>query len=168
LTHEHVLWIATTAYGIHALEEYELNWRDWARNVLKLPVGWDSFYLANSLVVVLGVCCAAVGWREPWFALSLPALMLINATFFHVAPTAVMRIYSPGTVTAVALFYPIGIWAYWGAWKDGVLTTTQGVLSVVVGAALMATPIVLLKVKARREAPSPVMYKSSGEAHANR
>ena len=24
-----LLWLATACYGIHILEEYQLNWRDW-------------------------------------------------------------------------------------------------------------------------------------------
>jgi hypothetical protein len=147
MSHEHILWIALAAYGLHILEEYELNWRDWARAILRLPVEWESFYVVNALVVVLGVCCAAVGWRQPSFALSLPALMLINATFFHVLPTIATRVYSPGLTTAVVLFYPVATWAYWGAWRDERLTVASGVLSAVFGAALMASPIVLLKIK---------------------
>ena len=150
MSHEYLLWITVAAYGIHILEEYELNWRDWARSVLKLPVEWNSFYLVNALVVVLGVCMAEVGWREPWFSLGLPALMLINATFFHVLPTVVTRVYSPGLTTAVVLFYPVAIWAYYGAWLDGILSVHTGFLSVVFGALLMATPIVLLKNKSRK------------------
>jgi len=150
MSHEHVLWIAVAAYGLHILEEYELNWRDWARSVLHLPVEWGSFYVVNALVVVLGASCAQVGWREPWFALGLPALMLINATLFHVLPTITTRVYSPGLATALGLFYPVATWAYYGAWVDGALTVSAAVLSVVFGAALMATPIVLLRIKGRQ------------------
>jgi Protein of unknown function with HXXEE motif len=148
--HQHVLWIALFAYGIHILEEYELNWRDWARNILHLPVEWVSFYLTNALVVVVGVCCAAVGWREPWFALGFPALMLINATFFHVLPVVLTRVYSPGLATALVFFYPVAGWTYYGAWLDSALTTTNVILSVAFGAGMMATPIVLLKIKGRK------------------
>lgn len=150
MSHEYRLWIALAAYSIHMLEEYELNWRDWARSVLRLPVEWGAFYVTNAVVVVLGVTFAAVGWREPWFALGLPALMLINATFFHVLPTIVTRVYSPGLATAVVLFYPVACWAYYGAWMDGVLTTPTAILSGTFGALLMATPIVLLRVKDRK------------------
>lgn len=146
MSHEYLLWIATFAYSLHAFEEFELNWRDWARNILRLPVDWTSFYLANSIVVILGVCCASVGWRAPWFALALPALMLINATFFHLLPTLVTRVYSPGLATAL-FFYPLGIWCYYGAHRDGILTLTQILLSFLAGAAIMASPIILLKIK---------------------
>jgi hypothetical protein len=147
MSHEYVLWIALAAYGLHILEEYELNWRDWARSILGLPVDWESFYIVNALVVVLGASCAFVGWRQPWFSLSFAALMLINATIFHVLPTIRTRVYSPGLATAVALFYPVAIWTYLAARADGALTTAGLLLSVVGGAALMASPIVLLKIK---------------------
>jgi hypothetical protein len=150
MSHEHYLWIAVAAYCLHILEEYELNWRDWAQNVLRLPVEWGSFYVVNALVVVLGVCCAAVGWRETWFGLAFPALMLVNATLFHVLPTVTTRVYSPGLASALALFYPVAGWAYYGAWVDGTLTAKAAIISGVLGAGLMATPIVLLKIKGRK------------------
>lgn len=150
MSHEHLLWIALAAYSIHVLEEYELDWRDWARTILRLPVEWGSFYVANAAVVVLGVSFAVVGWREPWFALGLPALMLINATFFHVLPTIITRVYSPGLTTAVMLFYPVAGWAYYGAWLDGVLSVPVGIMSGMFGAFLMATPVVLLKIRNRK------------------
>ncbi len=104
-----LLWLCTAAYGIHAFEEFMLDWRDWARDVIKLPVTWPIFYVVNFLVIVLGVCAAQLAATQPAVALAFPALMLINATFFHVAPMILTRgRYSPGTFTAVILFYPLG------------------------------------------------------------
>jgi hypothetical protein len=150
MTHEYLLWFATAAYALHVLEEYEYNWRDWARRVLKLPVEWNTFYIANAIVIVLGVCAAGIGWREPWFSLAFPALMLVNATFFHILPFLWTRINSPGMFTAVLLFYPVAGWVYYGAWADGVLQTRDVILSAAIGAAIMAYPIVLLRTKQLR------------------
>lgn len=149
MSHEHILWIAAAAYALHILEEHQLNWRDWAQVVLRLPVDWTTFYLVNALVLVLGAICAAVGWREPWFALCYPAVMLINATLFHVLPTIARRVYSPGVATAVLLFYPVAAWTYYGAYADGALTPITVLISTLLGAALMATPVALLKIKGR-------------------
>jgi hypothetical protein len=149
MSHDYVLWIATACYGMHILEEYELNWRDWARSTLKLPVNWDSFYVVNALVLTLGACCAMVGWRRPEFALAFPAVMLVNGTIFHVLPTVRTRVFSPGLVTALVLFYPVAAWSYWGAWEDGALSAAGAIVSLVLGAALMACPVVLLKIKDR-------------------
>ena len=82
-----LLWLATAAYGVHILEEYQLNWRDWARAVIGLPVEWSDFYVVNALVIVFGVVAANLA-RWTGLALAFPSLMLINATFFHVLPFA--------------------------------------------------------------------------------
>jgi Protein of unknown function with HXXEE motif len=147
MTLSDLLWLATACYGIHILEEYQLNWRDWARSALKLPVEWSDFYVVNALVIVLGVVAANLAaW--PMLALAFPALMLINATFFHLLP--VIRMggrFSPGLFTAVVLFYPVGIACYWRAGTDGTLTAGALIGSLVLGALLMASPVVLLLIK---------------------
>jgi hypothetical protein len=142
-----LIWLATAAYALHVLEEYQFNWRDWARAIIKLPVEWSDFYVTNALVIVLGIVAANLAAHFPALALGLPALMLINATFFHVLP--VVRThgrFSPGLVTAVVLFYPIGIACYWRA-VDAGLGMGGLVGSLVLGALLMASPIVLLRLK---------------------
>jgi hypothetical protein len=145
-----LLWICTIAYGIHALEEFMLDWRDWAQAVINVPVTWPDFYVTNSLVVVLGICCAQVAARQPALGLVLPALMLINATFFHVLPMIVTRgRYSPGMFTAVVLFYPLGLACYHRALGIGLVSWRGVVLSLLIGAVLMATPIVLLHLRGK-------------------
>jgi hypothetical protein len=59
----------------HVLEEYQLNWRDWARAVIGLPVEWSDFYIVNSLVIVIGIVAANLAASCPGIALALPALM---------------------------------------------------------------------------------------------
>jgi hypothetical protein len=147
MNHEIWLWVATAAYGLHALEEFMLDWKNWANNVLKLPVDWPIFYVVNALVVVLGIIASIIGWRLPALSLSFPALMLINAVFFHILPFVVKKKYSPGLASAVVLFLPLGTWLFYGAYKDGVLSVMTAVGAFAIGAGLMAYPIILLKVK---------------------
>jgi len=146
--HAYILWIATLSYALHVVEEYTLDWKTWATEVLKLPVNWIHFALVNSVVVVLGISCSSVGWALPAFSLSFPALMLINAAFFHVLPFLLTKgRFSPGLGTAVVLFFPVGLWAYYGAYLDGVLSVQTAVISVVIGIVEMASPIVMLKLR---------------------
>jgi hypothetical protein len=144
-----LMWLATASYGVHILEEYQLNWRDWARNALTLPVEWSDFYVVNALVVVLGAVSAQLAATQPALALSFPALMLINATFFHVMPFIRFRgRFSPGLISALVLFYPVGIACYWRAISDGI--GGAGIaISAALGVALMAAPVVLLLIKDR-------------------
>jgi Protein of unknown function with HXXEE motif len=83
-------------------------------------------------------------------ALSFPALMLINGIFFHVVPVIVTRgRFSPGLFTAIVLLLPIGLICYRVASDAGKLDLVSLVSSLLIGAALMATPIVLLRIKDR-------------------
>jgi len=146
----HWIWLGTAAYGVHAFEEFELDWRDWARAVIKLPVEWHDFYVVNFLVIVLGVCAANLADASPAIALSFPGLMLINAIFFHILPMVKTRgRYSPGVATAVFLMLPIGYLSYRAALDAGLADTRTIIISLVIAAALMATPIVLLHIKSR-------------------
>jgi hypothetical protein len=146
----HWLWVATAAYGLHALEELILDWRDWARAVIGLPVDWNVFYVVNFLVIVLGVVAANLAARAPGLALGFAAVMIINAIAFHIAP--VIRTggrFSPGLFSAILLLLPVGTACYVVAARAGVLGGGTFLLSLLLGAALMATPIVLLKIKDR-------------------
>lgn len=146
--HTYILWIATFCYALHIVEEYTFDWKGWALSVLKLPVTWTHFAIVNGVVIVLGISCASVGWDFPAYALSLPALMLINASFFHVLPFLLTKgRFSPGLGTAIILFYPVSIWAYYGAYLDGVLSFSTLLISILLGAVLMASPIIMLKLR---------------------
>ncbi len=147
MTHEYILWIATIAYAIHMVEETILDWRGWVGRVLKLQAEWNEFYIVNAFVIVLGASGAMIGWRRPEVALAFPAFMLVNATLFHILPTLVTRVFSPGVLTAVVLFLPIGGWAYYGAWVDGVLTPLSGAISGLAGFLMMMFPIALQVIK---------------------
>jgi hypothetical protein len=145
-----LIWLAVACYALHILEEYQLDWRDWARAVIKLPVEWGDFYVVNALVIVFGIVAANLAVHWPLLALTFPALMLINATLFHILPTLRTRgRFSPGLFTAVVLFLPVGIACYWRAAADGAIDAGALIGSLVLGALLMASPIVLLKIKDR-------------------
>ena len=54
-----------------------------------------------------------------------------------------MDIFSPGLITAVLLFLPVGSWVYYGARQDGALSVSAAVISSVLGFVLTLFPIVL-------------------------
>jgi hypothetical protein len=74
--------------------------------------------------------------------------MLINAVLFHILQVVRAKgRFSPGVVTAVVLFLPIGIAEFFEAAREGVLSDAVAVGALVTGAILMAFPIVMLKTK---------------------
>jgi hypothetical protein len=140
-------WLALAAYAVHILEEYMFDWRNWARAVIGLPVERSDFYMTNAVVVVvLGIVQAGLADSMTIAPLSYAALMLINATFFHVLPFIKAKgRFSPGLMTAVLLFYPLGIAEFVHARADA----GEIVLAFVVGAILMASPVLFLILKRR-------------------
>lgn len=147
MTHFQImLSLCVGAYGVHVLEEFIFDWRNWAIQVLHLPARWDDFYVTNCLVIVVGVVAVAIAPEYPAIALGFPGLMLINATFMHVFPFILKRgRFSPGLITAVLLFWPLGVYTLMATELNaGILIT-----ALAIGAALLATPIgfILLKQK---------------------
>lgn len=99
----------------------------------------------NFLVVTLGVVAANLAPVAPGVALGFAALMVVNALAFHFAPflRSAERRYSPGLFTAVVLMLPVAAGVYRAAATTGVLSWGVVAASILVGAGLMATPVVL-------------------------
>ncbi|WP_244709583.1 HXXEE domain-containing protein [Rhizobium cremeum] len=153
-------WLAMAAYAAHVLEEYTLDWRNWARAVIGLPVEWSDFFVTNSVVVALGIAAAMLAETFPFAVLTYAALMLVNAVFFHILPF--LRTggrFSPGLFTAVTMFLPLGLAVMVEAIRSGTAGPATIVLAFVGGGLLMAYPVVLLKLK-----DLPYFRQSSEEA----
>jgi hypothetical protein len=148
MTLQTLAWLAMAAYAIHILEEFALDWRNWARSVIKLPVEWSDFYVTNGVVVALGIAQASLAPTLVVAPLIYASLMAINAIFFHILPFLATRgRFSPGLFTAVVLFLPLA-WAVWRrAVEQGQVDVGIALLSVAGGAALMAYPVVMLRLK---------------------
>lgn len=146
--HTYLLWIAVFCYAAHIYEEATLGWLSWAQDILQFKsLTWKDFYLTNAIVIILGICCAMVGWNSPTFSLVLPGLMLINALFFHILPTIIKKRYSPGLFTAIILFFPVGMFCFYAAYLDQALTYINGTLSMALSVLVMASPIVILRIR---------------------
>jgi peptidoglycan biosynthesis protein MviN/MurJ (putative lipid II flippase) len=141
-------WLAMAAYSLHIMEEFMFDWRNWAREVIKLPVEWPDFYITNSIVVAVGIAQAMLAPALPLIPLAFAGLMLINALFFHFMPMMRARgRFSPGAITGLILFLPSIAFTWWAAVSTGVADIWTVVLGVVIGAVLMAYPIVMLKLR---------------------
>lgn len=121
-THEFTLWVVVMVLGLHFLEEFALDLRTWLQVVLQVPVTWEQCHLVNAAVTLMAIGGAVIGWRKPELSLIMPAIVIVNAIAFHLGFSIVWRSYSPGTLSALLLFVPAGLWCYIGAHRDGVLT----------------------------------------------
>lgn len=146
--HQWVLWVLLTASALHVVEEHALGWQGWASERLGPIIGvkptWSDFWVTNAALIVFGIAAASVGWKAPAFALGFAALALINAVAFHIVPSVQARHPNPGCFTAVLLYVPIGIWAYSAAAADDRLSAGTLLLSLLIGAIVMAAAIGML------------------------
>lgn len=143
-------WLAMAAYSLHIMEEHTFDWRNWAREVIKLKVEWSDFYVTNAVVVAVGIAQAMLASTLPLVSLTFSGLMLINAVFFHFLPMIWTKgRYSPGAATALILFLPSVACSWWAALSTGVANAGTIVLGIVLGAVIMAYPIVMLHLKSR-------------------
>lgn len=148
MNHEYLLWIALLAYGIHMIEETVYNWRAWVQTALKMNAEWNEFYMVNAVVIVMGLCCAMIGWKNPSIALIFPAFMAVNAVLFHIIPVFTKHMFSPGVITSVVLFLPVVYLLFRGAYIDGMITNPSAIIiPVISGFILMFFPIILQKTK---------------------
>src|ERR1700722_10336301 len=150
-----MLWLCVAAYGFHVVEEFIFDWRNWARQVLHLPARWEDFYVTNCLVIVLGIVAVEIAPEFPAIALGFPGLMLINGTFMHVFPFILKGgRFSPGLITSILLFWPIGTCTMLAANPDA----RTVIIGLFVGAAMLATPIgfIVLKQRAYFDQERPV------------
>lgn len=100
-------------------------------------------------MLVLGAVQAQVAPALPAVPLVFASLMLINAVFFHILPTIVTRVYSPGTATAVLLFLPLGLEAFRKATATGSAGLGTCLAALAGGTLLMPFPVVMLKIRHR-------------------
>jgi hypothetical protein len=160
MTFEAFAWLGMAAYAAHALEEYTLDWRNWSRAILGLPVKWSDFYVTNAVVVALGIAQAMLARTLPIAVLAYAGLMLINGLFMHVVPVIrTRRRFSPGVITAVVFFLPLGIATYRFAIENGLADAWTAVAGVILGALILAFPIGMLLVKSKpyfRQDPTPI------------
>ena len=143
----YILWILVACAILHMLEEYSFNFTGWVISVGQSCSNTDMFS-TNFSFLIIGICAAAVGWRNPSFSLSFPALLLWNA-LFHSAVTLLFGRLNPGVLTAVVLFFPVGIVSFVLAARDRVLTTRRIIIAFALGLLIHAYPLFLILMRPR-------------------
>ena len=132
----YITWIAVFAAIIHILEEYYCGWINWAKSFVP-TVKKSHFIVVNFLFVCTCVLAAILQILE--LKISIFSLLIINA-FVHLVPTIVKRKYSPGLVSAMLLYIPIGIFGYIATFKENIASNVQIIVGTLLGFIIMAIP----------------------------
>ena len=104
------MWLFVPAYVIHLAEEWIAGFPGWVARVVGRPVPELGFLIINGVALVLavaGIPAAVRAVRHGWIAVALATIVLANSAA-HVAGTALTRSSSPGLISAIVLYLPLG------------------------------------------------------------
>jgi hypothetical protein len=114
------VWLFPATYILHLCEEYFVagGFPLWAQQRLRLHFGDTEFVAWNAFALVLMCVGAWLASRHPKFRFIEIALAVavLGNVLAHVFGTLTTRTYSPGLLTGVALWIPLGVYALQSAW----------------------------------------------------
>ena len=138
-----LLWLFLPAYMIHVAEEWFAGFTSWVAQFAGRPVPDDAFLLINGVALVLLIGAIRASTRDHasgWMAIAIATIALVN-TVGHVAGAVFTQSYSPGLVSAVILYVPLGSLAMIRAWDQA--PAAQLTRGIVAGIALHAVVFVV-------------------------
>lgn len=149
-----IYWVIFVATIAHVTEEYSLGFLSWFRRALPslapaMTPRWA--FCINALFLMLTLAAAVAPALPIALRLAIPALLILNA-LLHIIFGVKLHNYSPGVVTGVLLYLPLGICAFLLAVRAGVLSTSAALGAVGIALVLHAVPVVSLRILASRSA----------------
>lgn len=133
------IFILCIIYALHMVEEFTLGFVPWADRYFG-KFNWPQNLIGNSVYMILLIVACYMYKCDPskylWLGMTGAMWVLTNA-FIHISATILGREYSPGLVTATALYIPCGLYflIMWGT--KGLLNWENIMLSFAVGGFLI-------------------------------
>jgi hypothetical protein len=141
-----ILWLVPVAYFIHILEESP-RFVPWAKKYLGAPETFGQFIIGNVIfmVYVLVSVFLAIFYPSQWtLIIGLATAAWIFSNFLiHASYTLYTGEYSPGVVTASAIYAPVSLYIYYSLWASGIVNTLDIILSILIGFAVMYVPTLI-------------------------
>jgi Protein of unknown function with HXXEE motif len=105
-----LLWLFVPAYVVHMAEEWFAGSPAWIGLIIGDPLLAMAYVLINGIALVLlvvGIRAATGAERYGWIAVAIATIALVN-TAAHAAGAVLARSYSPGLISGVVLYVPLG------------------------------------------------------------
>ena len=143
LTFNQAIWMLPIIFIVHFLEELP-RFPTWAKEYINQAYTTKKFIIENMVMFVLILIAVLVAIFLPnvgiIFVLAI-AIAFFTNMIFHTFFTLKTGIYSPGIVTACIFFVPMPFYLYYLAEKEGLLTSVNVIISLIIG--LILFPILL-------------------------
>jgi hypothetical protein len=142
----YILWLVPIAYCIHIIEETP-RFVPWATRYLSAPTTFGQFILGNlifMIYVIVSVFLATAYPGEWTLVLGLSTAAWIFSNFLiHAFFTLSTGEYSPGVVTAGAVYVPVSVYIYSTALASGMLSSLDLAASIALGFSIMYVPTLI-------------------------
>ena len=111
-----IVWLFPFAYLLHLLDEFFLGagFADWFSSLFNVSLSENDFLLINSIAFVVVVIIPVLYYQgkiNNFILAVLGALFFING-IVHFMITIMTMMYSPGTITGLVVYIPLGILVY--------------------------------------------------------
>jgi hypothetical protein len=121
---------------IHVFEEYYGGFVGQMQNFIP-ETDLSQFVSVNMTFIMLTFIAVIVNSASLIYSLSIAALIFINV-LFHIGGSIRLKGYNAGLISAVFLYLPVSIYAYYYFWNSGALTPIESILSLLLGILWMA------------------------------
>lgn len=149
-----ILWLVPIAYFIHIIEETP-RFVPWAKRYFSAPSTFAQFVLGNVIFmsyVLVSVFLATVYPSEWTIVLGLATAAWIFSNFLiHASLTLYTGEYSPGVVTASAIYAPVTVYIYTNFLGSGILSNLDIIVSIIIGFAVMSVPTFIQVWRGKRD-----------------
>ena len=141
-----ILCLIPISYGIHIIEEAP-RFVPWAKRYFSAPSSFAQFVLGNVIFmayVLISIALAIFYPGELTLVIGLATAAWIFSNFLiHASLTLYTGEYSPGVVTASALYAPVAVYIYSGFLGSGMLSTVDIIVSIIIGSGVMFVPTLI-------------------------
>lgn len=116
-------------YSIHMVEEFSLGFVEWADKYFGY-FNWTQNLIGNTIFMILLIAACYIYVKNPkknqWIGMAGVMWVLTNA-FIHLSATILGKEYSPGLITALVLYIPVGV-GFLIMWKKNRLLNAKNIL----------------------------------------
>ncbi|MGZ7047060.1 MAG: HXXEE domain-containing protein [Methanobacterium sp.] len=141
-----ILWLVPLAYLVHIFEETP-RFVPWAIKYIGAPENFTEFVIGNVIFMVyflISVSLAIFYTNEWTIVIGLaPAAFIFTNFLIHAYYTLRYGEYSPGVVTASAIYAPVTVFIYYNFLISGILSTTGIILSIIIGFVAVYVPTLI-------------------------
>ncbi len=141
-----ILWLVPVAYFVHILEESP-RFVPWAQKYIGAPETFRQFIVGNVIFMAYIIIATSLAIFYPsklTLIIGLSTAAWIFSNFLiHAYFTLRTGEYSPGVVTASAIYVPVSVYIYYNFLGSGLLNTLDIVLSIIIGFGIMYIPTLI-------------------------